>query len=197
MMVHSGYRLTVTTEPSVEPITLAEAKLHLRVDHSHEDDYITSLIVSARKEAENYTRRAFVNTTFRLSMDHWPRVIYLPRGKVQSVTSVKYYDTNGTQQTLATSVYDVDTDSEPGRIVEAYNQSWPDYRDIVNTIQVVYVAGYGAAAANVPDNVKQAIKIYTGHLYENREVTISGTIIAEIPLAYRALLDPVRMESMF
>lgn len=189
--------VVVTTPPSVEPVTLAEAKLHLRVTHNLEDDLITSLIVAAREWAENQTRRRFVNTTQRLSYDEFPDEFILPGGRTQSITSITYTDTNGATQTLATSVYTVITDSEPGRIVRAYNQLWPATRSIPNAVQVVQVAGYGSAASNVPDSIKAAMKLAIGNWFENRESTISGTIINEIPMAAQALLDPFRIPEFF
>lgn len=193
MSDRAGYRWVVTGEPAAEPITLAEAKLHLRVDHDYENDMITSLIVAARQWAENETRRRFINTTLRLSMDCFPEVIRLPGGKCQSVTSIVYIDTAGVSQTLSASYYTVDTDSEPARIVQAYGYAWPAIRYDPNAVKVTYVAGYGAAATAVPDGIKSAIKLQIGNLYENREATISGTTIAEVPMAAKALLDPFRV----
>lgn len=193
MSERAGYRWVVTTEPTVEPITLAEAKTHLRVDHNDEDDYIESLIIAARQWAENETHRRFINTTLRLSIDCFPEVIRLPGGKTQSITSIVYIDTAGVSQTLSTSYYTTDTDSEPARIVQAYGYAWPAIRYDPNAVKVTYVAGYGAAATAVPDGIKAAISLVVGNLYENREATISGTIIAEVPMAAKALLDPFRL----
>lgn len=198
---HGGYRISDATafvqDTVTEPITLAEAKLHLRVDHEEENTYITSLIVSARFWAENYTKRSFISRSLRLSMDWFPDVILLPRGVTQSVTSIKYYDTGGVDTTLSSSVYSVDTDNEPARITLAYNQSWPDFRAIANTIRIVWVSGYGAAATAVPDPIKQSMKLAIGHWYENREIVPIGHIVQELPMAAKALLDPFRIKEFF
>lgn len=187
MIVRSGYRYVVTVEPTEEPIALAEAKVHCRVDHDDENDLITSLIVSARQWAENETRRRLVNTTLRLSMDCFPEVIRLPGGKVSSVTSITYTDTNGDSQTLSSSVYTLDSDSEPARIVQAYGQFWPAIRYVPNAVKATYVAGYGAAASNVPDGIRSAIKQHVLYSF-NRE---PEEAILE---SAKALLDPFRIQ---
>lgn len=183
--------ITLITAPTVEPVTLAEAKLHLRVDHADEDSHIRSLIIAAREHAQNATSRAFVGQTWRLSMDCFPDVIRTPRPPLTSVTSIAYTDTAGASQTLSASAYTVDTYSEPGRIVPAFGQSWPATRDIPNAVIVTYVAGYGAgAAADVPQPIRQAILLLVGHWYANREGVLTGTISKEIEFAVSALLAP-------
>jgi uncharacterized phiE125 gp8 family phage protein len=179
-----------TVEPTEEPVSLDEAKSQCRVDTSDDDTFITGLIVAARQYVEGASRRAFITQTWRLSLDEWPGddEIELPKPPLVSVTSVIYKDTVGAQTTLSSSLYIVDTDSEPGRVKLAYGESWPsDTLYPANPIQITYVAGYGAAAA-VPAWVKQAIKLIVGHWYENREETIAGTIIKGIPLGADSLI---------
>lgn len=177
-----------TVDPASEPVSLDEAKLHLRVDGDDEDDFIAGLLVAAREYFEETTRRALISQTWRLSLDEWPDEIELPKPPLVSVTSITYKDDVGAQTTLSSSVYLVDTESEPGRIVLASGQSWPAGTLYpVNPIQVTYVAGYGAATA-VPERMKQAIKLLLGHWYENREATVAGTIMKEIPLGIDSLI---------
>lgn len=148
-------------------MTLAEAKVHLRVDHDDENTSIESdIIPAARRWAENETRRAFINRTQRLSLDEFPEEIRLPDGKVQSVTSITYVDGDGNTQTLASSVYTLDSDSEPARLVLAYNQMWPQIRSVPNAVKVLYVAGYGADADSVPAGIKRAILQHCLHQYK-------------------------------
>ena len=176
----------VTTAPTTEPVTLAEAKTHLRVDGSDEDTFIEGLIQAAREWCEDYERRAYITRTITAKFDRFYSTIILPMPKIQSVTSVKYLDTAGTEQTLSTDYYDVDTYREPGAITLAYNKTWPTTRDINNAVEVVFVAGYGDAD-DVPERVKCAIKLLIGHLYENRETT-SPINISEVPLGIKSLL---------
>ena len=183
----------VTTAPSVEPVSSTEAKLHLRVDHSTDDTLITSLIKAAREWCESYQNRAFITQSITLTLDEFPDVFVVPRPPLQSVTSIKYVDTDGVQQTLSDSVYDVDAQSEPGRIGLAHSQSWPSIRDDINSVEVIYIAGYGDVASAVPERVKAAIKLLIGHLYEHREM-ISEMTLKESPFAVKSLLSVDRVQ---
>src|SRR5690606_20838877 len=159
-----AWALVRVAPPAEEPVMLEEAKLHLRVDTTDEDTLISSLIVSAREHVEAFQLRALVTQTWRLSLDEFPagRVIRLPRPPLQSVTSITYIDPTGAQQTLDSSVYDVDADSEPGRVVLKADASWPEVADVPGAVQVEYAAGYGDAAA-VPEVVRQAMLLLIGH----------------------------------
>ena len=180
--------LIVTVQPSVEPVTTAEAKLHLRVDHGDEDAYIDTLVAVARQYIELTTRRAMVNTTFELKLDAFPIEIRPPRSPLSSVTSISYVDTNGDTQTLSTSVYSVDTDTEPGRISLAFNKVWPNLRHQNDAVTVTFVAGYGSAATDVPSVLREAVKMLTAHYYEFRQPVISGTIATKIPMHIESLI---------
>jgi len=181
----------VTTAPALEPVTLTETKLHLRVDHSTEDDLITRLIAAARRYCEQVSQRAFVNQSLTGGIDYWPYdgVIRLPYPPLSSVTSIKYTDSAGTEHTLANTVYGVDT--KIGLIYLRQDQQWPSATlRSYDPITIVWVAGYGAAAAAVPDIYKQAIMLLVGHLYENREAVVAqqGITMGTLPLALDALL---------
>lgn len=183
--------LALVTPPTSEPVTLAEAKAHLRVTITNDDDLIDALIQAARVQAENYTGRAFVTQTWDLKLDAFPEVIEVPLPPLISVSSVKYTDTDGVQQTLATSGYTVDTTAQPGRIVPAFDDDWPDTRGHINDVEVRFVAGYGAPAA-VPAAIRQALLLILGELYERRENAIVGTTINPVPLSAEYLLAPYR-----
>lgn len=198
MSMTRHYRTTVQTAPAAEPITTAEAKTHLRVDHSHDDTYIGERITGARKFIENNTRRTLVNTTYKLFMDEFPDEVLLPHGNLQSVTHVKYYDTDGVQQTLSTSLYQVDTASLPGRVVPAVDESWPDIQvGKVNAIEIQYVAGFGAAGSNVPQDLRDAVMMMVAHRYEYREPIVAGTSIANVPLAVQTIIENNRIQEFF
>jgi uncharacterized phiE125 gp8 family phage protein len=128
-----------------------EAKAHLRVDSSDDDTLITNLIRAAREYAEDFQNRAYVVRTYELLFDDAiPETIYPPYPPLVSVSSITYVDTDGVTQTVTASVYDVDTKSEPGRIYEAYGQSWPSsIRAVNNTIAITCVAGYLTKITNV------------------------------------------------
>jgi len=177
----------ITSEPATEPITLVEAKSHLRVDFSDDDTYIGTLITTARKYCEQYTNRVFITQTWRLNLDYFSNPFYLPVNPVQSVTTVKYYDENEAQQTLSAGDYQVDLLSDNAQIYEGIIANYPSIGDTINPIEVIFVAGYGAAA-DVPADIKHAMKIMISHLYENREgVNVPAQSIAtQIPLPQSA-----------
>ena len=159
--------------PTVEPVTMAEAKLWLRIDHSTEDALILEMLKAARREVERFCGRQLINATRTWRLDRFPSdgVIRLDRPPLSSVTSITYVDTAGATQTWATDQYDVDTDSEPGRITLAYNQSLPsDVRGgAANVVTITYKVGYGAAGENVPATFKVAIKSLVADAYVHRE----------------------------
>lgn len=187
--------LSLVTAPAAEPLTLAEAKLHLRVDSddTSQDTLITSLIVAAREAVEEHTRRALVTQTWDYVADAFPdgdEPILVGKPPLQSVTTLQYVDADGVLQTWAASNYVVDTATIDGAIRLAYDVSWPSAREQYNAVQVRVVAGYGLAAA-VPASIKAAMLLLIGHLFEHRESVVTGTIVAELPTV-RALLGPYR-----
>lgn len=185
------FALELVTAPAVEPVTVEEAKTHLRVDsEDFENDYIETLITTARQEAENFLRRALITQTWRLSLDGWPaRTLVLPIPPLQSVSTVKYLDTSGTLRTLtADTDYVVDAASTPARIYPAYAQTWPTVRAIEKSVQVEFVAGYGDAASDVPQAIRHAILLIIRDYYDFRGSTIAGAGVAELPRAAESLL---------
>lgn len=188
------YTKRIATAPAVEPVTLAEAKLHLRVTQSGEDTLISALIKAAREYAEGVLNRALIDQTWDLYLDAFPGecdgyVLKVPMSPLKSVTYVKYLDEAGVQQTLSASLYAVDITSEPGRIYPAYQQVWPTLRTgALGAVVVRFVAGYGADGTFVPESIKAAIRLAVAHWYENREDTVVGTIVSKLPLGVDALL---------
>ena len=192
--------LAVNTAPTVEPVTISQAKEHLRVTHTDEDALIANLIAAARAWAENETGRALASQTLEYSIDDWPAAdaITLPMPPLRSVTSVKWLTTAGVETTLTlTTNYLVDTGSTPGRVVLPYNGSWPSSSLYpVRPIRVTYVAGYAPAdtdyRANIPQAIKQAILLRVSDLYEFREETLVGSSLQNTRAA-QWLLQPYRV----
>jgi len=186
--------LILVTAPATEPVTLTEAKAHCRVDYTDDDTLITSLIVAAREYCEEITRRAFITQTWDYKKDRFKGdEIDLPKGPLISVTSVKYIDNTGTEQTLATSEYDVRTyTSEQGEIGLAFSKFWPVVRAVDDAVTIRFVAGYGAAS-DVPQAIKQAMLMLIAHWYENRESVIAGITASNVPQAVDMLLAPHRV----
>lgn len=169
-------KLILTTAPAVEPVSLEEAKLHLRLDITADDTLVYSLIQAAREKCEEYTWRALITQTWDLFLDGFPsNAIKLPNPPLQSVTGVYYTPDGGAEQTVTSTDYIVDTRGEPGRIILATGKSWPgNSLTPTNGVRVRFVCGYGAAGANVPQKLRQGMLLLIGHLYENREAVFMG-----------------------
>lgn len=188
--------LVTETAPTEEPLTLAEAKAQLRVDHGADDALILALVRAARELVEARTGRRLVSTGVVCYLDRFPcargGLIELPGGTVSAIASVKYRDPDGILQTLAPAGYQTDTNSIPARMLPAYGTSWPDTRELPAAVEIHYTAGYGGAAA-VPETLKSAMRLLIGHLYENREAVSSGTHGNELPLGVEALIATERV----
>ena len=162
--------IKIITPPATEPLSLTEAKLHLRIDGSSDDILLASLIKQSREWCEDYQGKKFITQTLELVLDQFPYSDYIEFkacSPVQSVTSVKYYDTNGTEYTFASSNYIVDTDSFINKIVLAYNKIFPTtILQPVNGVRIRFVAGYGDTSV-VPESVKWAMVLHMKLLYDD------------------------------
>jgi len=179
--------LTLVTPPATEPVTLAEAKAHLKVDTTADDALITSLIVAARARAEWHTGRAFVTQSWTLWLDAWPRtgLIEIPLPPLQSVTQVRVYALDDAPSVLDPSVYQIDAASAPARLLRKSEP--PANLRAVNAVEIAFTAGYGGASA-VPQPVKQAILQIVADLYANR-----GDEADIVSCAAQTLLAPYRI----
>ncbi len=186
--------LLLTSGPAIEPVTLAEAKAHLRVDASDEDTLIASLITSARIHIEAVLGRALITQSWSLFLDAWPpeRMVELARVPVQSVDEVRVYDGDGAAVILDATSYVVDTVSEPARLVARAAAAWPQPGQAANGIEIRFTAGYGAAASDVPQPLRQAILLLVAHWFETREPVAMGARAMEVPATIIGLLAPYR-----
>jgi len=156
-----------------------------------EDDLLTALITAARQDCEKFQNRSYITQTWELWLDAFPSkdFIEIPLPPLQSVSSVKYYDTDDTEATLSSSNYFVDIKSEPGRVSLNYGESWPSTTlRPVNGVCLTFICGYGNLGSDVPRNIYQAILLLLGHLYENREDVVIGAVVSPLPLGVEALL---------
>ncbi len=175
-------------------MTLAEAKTHLRLEHGMDDAYLTGITIpAARAHIEEVCWRGLVTQTWELVLDEFPDAdeVKLPYGNLASVTSVSYVDDDGATQTLATTEYVTDTASEPGRILLAYDKSWPTTRAQWDAVVIRYVVGW--AVASVPAPIKHAALLLISQMYEHRTPEVAGTIVSEVRFAVDALLGPYRL----
>lgn len=181
----------VIAAPAYEPITLAQAKLHARVDSSDEDSLFSILITSAREYAETLTHRAFVQRTMELTLPAFQFCICLPYPPLVSVSYVQYIDLDGTTQTVDAADYQVDTYAEPGKIKPEWGESWPVVvRPDFNAVRIRYIAGYAigspvdqaSATENIPASLKQWMLIRVATLYDQVKSGIRvGNIVTAFP----------------
>lgn len=214
--------LKVITPPAAEPLTLAETRLHLRVDHTADDTLITALIATAREWVESYTGKSLVEQTRQITLSSWPYApLRLHGGPVQEIESVKYTDKTGAEKTVAATVYYL---TPSGEITLDYGQTWPsDTLRGPDSIAITYVSGYEPVVTetevpvedgeegetetvtttdcggNVPRQFKQAMLLLIGTWYELREgvfvgksTSISGQANPMIPFGVKEILSPLR-----
>jgi len=232
-------RLKLKTAPSAEPITLDDAKSHLKVDSADDNVLITAQITTARQFGERETKRAFITQTWKMYLDSAPAEIEIPKPPLQSVESIKAISSvesevdetvdkdqpvlkiasttgfavdntivinrdgereeekvvlsiqEGVSLTFTTNLvnahtaaqadrvekytlasrasYNVDaSENSPGRVRLKSWCSWPTHRDFASFI-IEFKAGYGDAASDVPEALKQEILQLLSYLYDNRE----------------------------
>lgn len=186
--------LQLINPPESEPVSLAEAKLHLRVDGDEDDSLIESLIASARQTAEMLTGRQLVTARWKYVLDQFPcTMLWLPKSPLQSVISIEYLDQAGFWQTLADTEYIVDAACEPARIAPSFGKQWPLSLSQIGAVAVTFDAGYGAAI-QVPEGIKGWIKLRVGSLYAHREemAVLSRGRIDPLPFV-DGLLDPYKV----
>lgn len=141
-----SYSLVLITSPVEQPVTLAEAKKQVEVADAitYHDDHLTRLIKAAVQHALVRTGRQLLTASYRLTIDAFPSAggrIFLPLTPLRSVESVEYYDADCDQQTLATTVYKVLADREPGELALRYGQTWPTTYDEPDVVTVNYTVG--------------------------------------------------------
>lgn len=174
--------LTQTVAPSGQVVTTAEAKTHLYVEHDDDDVYIAGLIAAATAWCEEYTRRQFLTATWQLTMDSFPAdgMIVLPRPPLTATSfAIVYNDVDGVEQTLTSADWTLNVNAFVGYVIPAYGTSWPSARGHDQDVTVTFKAGYGTAA-DVPEPIKQAIKLLIGHWHAHKESVVLGTISTPI-----------------
>ena len=202
--------IQLVTPPTEEPVSLLEAKLHLRVDFDEDDMLIASLITAARQAAETLTGRQLTTARWKQVLDCFPgpslmgvpagqtftlpgHAILLAKAPVQSVVSINYLDMGSVNQTMSALTYTVDAACEPARITPVFGQIWPICLPQIGAVSVTFDAGYGTAS-QVPEGIKSWIKLRLGSLYAHREevAALSRGRIESLPFI-DGLLDPYKV----
>lgn len=197
--------VSVVTAPAYEPVTVAEAREWCRIpsDITEHDWTLNLLIIAMREYAEHMTGRAFAQRTLKLTASEyatdskWAYRFDLPFPPLVSVSSFVYIDGDDTEQTLATTEYDVHTWAEPGFIVRSYGGAWPATLSAPNAVQITYVAGYGGPSL-IPRAVRLWMQARIATLFEMREQIVTGTIVAALPRDFTdGLLDSLIVRKRF
>lgn len=182
--------LTLLSGPAVEPLDLDDVKAHLRLDGDDEDALLASLITTSRVHVEVALGLALITQSWRRTDDCWPRsgVVGLMTRPVQSVDRIAVRGSDGTQTLVAASDYTVDLVS--GRLAPVSGWPQPDVR--LGGIEIDFTAGYGAAATDVPESIRQALRLLVAHWYEVRSPVNIGTMATRVPDTVSELLRPYR-----
>ena len=165
--------LILKTPPATEPIFLAEVKSYLKIsdyeEYATEDTYLTSLITAAREYCEDFQSRAYITQTWELALPYFPCEIKIPKGKLQAIDSITYKNSAGITETLAvTTDYVTSIRGIMGRVVPAYGKAWPSFTPFpLDAVIITFTCGYGSAS-DVPEKVKQAMKLLISHWFTNR-----------------------------
>lgn len=177
-----------TVEPALEPVTLAEAKAHLRVGHDSEDALISGLIAAARQDVERTTGAALIDQTWRLAQDYWPvsASVVVNRYPLKQVLGVTVYDADGDGTEIDPNDYVVDGNASPPRI---HFRKTVASGKAINGIEIDFTAGFGAAGPDVPDGLRRSILTLVAHWYEFRASVGPQDQPVSYPLGYDRLLS--------
>jgi len=191
--------LNLTVAPAVEPLTLDEARDHLRITHHDDDEDLQRFIMpAARSWCEVYTCRAFLLQTYTLTLSGFgPGPIVLPKPPLSSVTSITYLDETGASQTWSSALYQVVAPSGPyaqhASIEPAFGEVYPTTRGIRDDVTITYVAGYGATRLTVPEALRQGVRIVCEDYYSQRSSQTVGTSVITNLRAAESVLWPFRV----
>ena len=191
--------LVQTVAPAAEPITLTEAKDHLNVDGTFNDTSITFFIAAARGRCESFTGRQLITATWTWKFEGFPSgTLLFPRVPLAQVNSIKYLNNADPAMltTIDTTVYQWKASPHlPGKLALADGESWPtDIKEnTFETVEVEFDAGV-SSVVGVADELKQAMLLMIGHWFKNRENTIAGAPLIQIPLAAEDLMMPFKTE---
>lgn len=195
---------SVVTGPALEPLDLDEVKKQLRFSSTSEDTLIDGWISAARREFERQTSRTLLSTTRELWLECFPResIIELPYPPLISVTSVKYDDSDGVEQTMDTDDYVVvapsSDDCPPGSISLASGASWPTSSGNQASVRIRYVAGYGTTPGDVPESIKTLLYWMVADFHKYRasiQEVDAGRSLVKVPIGMEPMLFDFRSKA--
>lgn len=186
--------LVMTSGPALEPVSLAEAKAHLRIDGTAEDALIQSLVVTSRLHIEAALGLALITQSWSYFLDRWPKAgrLVLPLRPVAAIAHIRVWDDEGTSESLDAASFLLDGHGMPPRLVAPAGMSDPTPKRVANGIEIGFTAGFGASAADVPATIRHALLLLVAHWYENREPVQIGVGVNAVPAMVSDLLAPYR-----
>lgn len=176
-----------TEAPEAEPVSVAEAKAFLRLQHDSEDDLIAGLVKAAREDVERATGLALIDQAWRLTLDAWPArgIVAIMRCPVKSVTAVTAYGSEGEAWALNPVDYVLDGTARPARLLF---ETKPEPLRVMNGVEIDFAAGFGPAGPDVPDLLRRAILLLTAHWYEFRAQVSADEQPVSYPAGYDRLI---------
>lgn len=194
MRYWDSVRSEVISYASTAVLSNSDVKLHLRLDHSDDDSYISNLVLAAQEYVSNYLNFPLINATcksyFNIGGNHivpwWDGVrqgslraitggaLKLDYPHVHSITSVKSYNENSVETTVDSSGYRLDVSMQRGAVVPNVGVTWGENLRLESSVVVEYISGFGPLTTDVPFIIKQAILILVAHWYENRQYYNGG-----------------------
>ena len=189
------HALEIVDAPAVTPITLAEVKTQLRVEHSDDDVMIHRLIAVAvaYTDVRGALGQAMITQKWAQWMGPNPQQkVALVLGPVQSVTAIKYYDVDGALQTDTLTNYQTFGTDFTSTVGPKDGFSWPATQNRSDAIRIEYEIGFGDAIADVPQSIRHALMLLVGHWYDNREQSQTDKL-QDIPYGFEELLNISRV----
>lgn len=189
------YRIVTLEEPNIEPVDLSLTKQHIRVDIDEDDALINFYIKTARRFCEYWCNRSFITQTKGVWYDYADLsrsyIISLPIGPAQSILSIETYNEAG----VPTVIDNSDSYLAGDRVIFKNSFSYPTDMRSVDSLLFSIIVGYGADAQDVPADIREAILLLVGHMYQNREAqydSVNGAWTKNVPFSVTAMLQPYR-----
>ena len=190
------YRPVLVTPPAIKPVTLTEAKAWLDIGYADKDTVIAGLIGAATAHLDGWTGilgRCLCEQTWRQDFDDFRSCLRLPLFPVISITSVKYTDTAGAEQTIPSENYTLKNDDLGAYVEFTSSYSFPSLNTESAAVRVTYLAGYADIAgtpktSSVPDDIKNAIALLVRHWFDNPGAVVVGVTAQQLPQGVDALL---------
>jgi uncharacterized phiE125 gp8 family phage protein len=181
---------TLLVAPAAEPLSVADAKAFLRVEHGDDDSVIAALIAAARSQVEALTRRALIEQSWRLTLDRWPADgrIRLRMAPLRSVIAARVFDAAGVSSPLNTASFAIDA----GGGIVAPRSALPS-PGRAGGIEIDLQLGYGPAPSDVPELLRHAVRSLVAHWYENRGLSAIGQSVSLLPGSVGAMIAGYRV----